>query len=246
MIWIIGGTSESAELVRALQGKNAFIVTVATETGKRFLPECPVRVGRLDGVTMADFIARHQIHLIVDTSHPYAFEVSENAKSAASQAGIEYIRYSRPKTDDTDAIIVKSVQSCCDYLRSVTGVVFFTTGINHIAQFQLVRNQNRFVYRVLPTVESVETCLRHQVPLKDIVAAVGPFSEDFNFAFFTEYKANLVVMKNSGKQGGTQEKLKACKKAGITPVVIERRSETGFTNLEAVIDTIQQLEKGFT
>lgn len=235
MIWIIGGTSEAVKLVERLQGKCPLLVTVATETGKAFLPDCPVYVGRMNSVEMVAFIKTHDIDQIVDVSHPYATEVSANAKQAGQQTGIRYLRFVRNESPSEQAIVCPSLEECLRFLQTISGCVFITTGSNHIKEFQAIRGTNRFVYRVLPTSESMELCRTHQVALKDIVAVLGPFSTAMNLAMFREFAADYVVMKNSGDEGGTTEKIEACRQLGIKPVVIGRQSESGYTDLDELV-----------
>ena len=235
MIWIIGGTSEAAELINALQGKAEFIVSVATETGKEFLEDCHVEVGRMDVLTMKDFIRKNRIKTVIDASHPYATEVTDNAKRALEETDATYIRFTRPKESHQGAVIVDSFAECLQYLNGISGTVFFTTGSNQVKQFEAAKGKNRFVYRVLPTPESTEECRKAGIALKDVVAALGPFSIDLNKAMFRDVGAGYVIMKNSGKRGGTSEKIAACRQLGITPVIIERDDETGFTDLARLL-----------
>ena len=68
--------------------------------------------------------------------------------------------------------------------------------------------------------------------IQDLVAAVGPFSEALNVAMFEEYQADYVVMKDSGTTGGTPEKLSACARLGISPIVLVRAKEEGIGSIE--------------
>jgi len=136
-----------------------------------------------------------------------------------------------------------SISRCREFLKGVNGCVFFTTGSKNIKDFEPVRGSNRFVYRVLPTVESIAECQKNNVKLRDIIAALGPFSEELNLAMFKEYGADYVVMKDSGKEGGTDEKIKACRRLRIKAVIIGRQNEKGAEDLDAVINLIQQNKK---
>lgn len=61
-------------------------------------------------------------------------------------------------------------------------------------------------------------------------------SEAMNYQMFKDFKADYVVMKDSGKEGGTIEKIKACKSLGITPVVIGRQGiDAGFESIEELL-----------
>ncbi len=189
----------------------------------------------MDRDEMTAFIISNKTDLIVDASHPYAFEVSENAREAAELTGVEYLRFSRSKSNVERAHRVESMDECLEFLKGVSGCVFFTTGSNHIEDFENVRGENRFVYRVLPTKESMEICRKNNVALKDIIGLLGPFSLEMNLSMFGEFKPDYVVMKNSGRRGGTEEKLEACHRLGIDPVIIQRKDETGFSDLDELI-----------
>jgi len=71
--------------------------------------------------------------------------------------------------------------------------------------------------------------------MEDIVAMLGPVSEELNYQMFRDFKADYVVMKDSGKEGGTLEKINACKRLGITPVVILRQyNEKGIGTIDGL------------
>jgi len=236
LIWIIGGTSEARELTNRLKGKRDFIVTVATCSGAEMLGGVRTLVGRMEHDEMVRFIRRESIDTIVDLSHPYALEVTENARAAGEMAGAAYIRFVRKSSEMEGCIFVDSIEKCALLLEGIRGCVFFTTGIKSIKDFEKVRGTNRFVYRVLPSVFSIQECVGRGVGMEDIVAILGPLPEDVNYHMFKFYKADYVVMKNSGKEGGTVEKVNACKRLGITPIVISRQNEEkGLEDLDDLL-----------
>lgn len=240
MIWIIGGTSEARLLVERIKDKDNFIVTVATESGKEFIESENLKVGRMSVTEMNNFIKQKGIKVLIDLSHPYAKIVSENAKSVAQNNNIEYIRYMREKINYKDIIELASYEEAYEYLKNVKGTVFFTTGSKNISDFERVKGENRFIYRVLPALESIETCKKNDVKLKDIVAVLGPISYEMNKLMFKESKADYVVMKDSGVTGGTVEKIKACKEQDIKVIVISREEELGVRNLAYLEKIIRQ------
>ncbi len=239
MIWIIGGTSETKHLISRLKGKREFVATVATYSGAEVLQEQQAIVGRMDYSAMVQFIKGKSIVTIVDMSHPYATEVSENAKAAGAATGAAYIRFVRKNSAMEDCVFVESVEKCASYLEDVKGCVFFTTGIKNIKDFEKVRGANRFIYRVLPSVFSIQECVQRGIRMEDIIAILGPVSEAMNYQMFKDYKADYVIMKDSGKEGGTLDKINACKKLGITPIVILRQSaEKGIEDLDELIKVL--------
>jgi len=232
MLWIIGGTSETRRFIEEIRGQLTYVITVATESGRAVLPQGePVVVGRMNAEQMGAFVQEYRISVVADLTHPYAVEVSQNARHACQQLRIPYFRYVRERAEWQNAICVKSLEACLDFLQTVSGTVFFTTGSKHLADFQSVRGANRFVFRVLPTIPSLQECVNAQIAMQDIVAIFGVCSEELNAAMFREYQARYVVMKDSGETGGTPEKLRACTRLSITPVVIVRTDEEGISDL---------------
>lgn len=239
MIWIIGGTSETRELLERIRRKD-YLVTVVSYAGKDKLKSFgdKVLVNKLDYSGMVKFIAENGIDTVIDMSHPYAVEVSENAARACAESQTSYIRFSRERAVDEDRAYCRNIDDATELLRSLKGTVFFTTGIKNIKDFQKVRGENRFIYRVLPTDFSIAACKESGVEMSDIVAALGPFSKEFNMAMFENYSADCVVMKDSGASGGTLEKIKACDDLGIKAIIIGREDEAGFKSIEEILELI--------
>lgn len=238
MIWIIGGTTEASELVSKINGKKKYVISVATYAGYEKLPGENVVISRFSKEEMVQFIRTNNINLVVDMSHPYAVEVTNNARSASSECGIKYIRFVREKTNTEGTIYLENLESCLEYIKKIDGCVFFTTGIKNIKDFEKVKGENRFVYRILPTKFSIDECVGNNILMNDIVAILGPVSEELNAAMFKEYNADYVVMKDSGDNGGTGEKISACLKLGIKPIVIGRKDEEGISNFEKLLEMI--------
>ncbi len=236
MIWILGGTTEVNELLKGIQGLD-HVVTVATESGAESTESEHVIVGRLSKDQMMDFIKKYQIEKIVDLTHPYATLVTEQVKGIAKEKNIPYYRYIRPEIHEENGCFVGSVQECCDLLKKLNSkTVLFTTGSKNIKDFEKARKENRFIYRILPTQESLQLAFDQDVSYKDIIAMLGPFSMDLNLALFKQYQVDYCIMKESGKEGGQGEKIQACKEAGVCPIIIKRKDEgDGYHNLVELI-----------
>lgn len=241
MIWIIAGTSEGREIIERINDLDSYIATVATDGGREFIDSDKVVIGRMNYEEMKAFSIENNISLIVDLTHPYAKIVSENAKELAKDMEIKYIRYIRKKTNKiTNAIYLKSYDQCYEYLSKIKGTVFFTTGSKNIGDFEKIRGDNRFIYRILPVLESIKQCSDYNISMKDIIAVLGPFSFEYNKIMFKEYNADYVVMKDSGIKGGTIEKIKACEGLNIIPIIIGRQEENGIHTLDEIEKTIRE------
>lgn len=243
MIWIIGGTVETKILAEKIKDLDNFIISCATESEREFISQDKLQVGRMDCSAMEKFLAKHKIRLIVDLSHPYALIVSKNARKLAKRNNIRYIRYIRQRTDNYEnTIYLESFNAALEYIKGIKGICFFTTGSKNLKDFESIRKGNRFIYRVLPAMESIEECKKNNVKMKDIVAILGPFSLEYNKTMFQEYKADYVIMKDSGKEGGTEEKILACHELGIVPIIIGREDEEGIGDLDIIEDSIRSLQ----
>lgn len=238
MIWIIGGTKESREFIEKLHGKKEYIVSVATYAGQELLAQENVVVARMDKKQMTEFIKRNSIDCIVDMTHPYAIEVTKNARESSLECNVRYLRYVREKIEYKEGKYFDSFNECVDFLKDIKGCVFFTTGSKNIKDFEAIRGDNRFIYRVIPSVFSIQECVENKIDMKNIVAALGPFSRDYNYAMFKEYNADYVVMKDSGDIGGTNEKILACLKLKIKPLIIGRQAEQGINKIDELLEMI--------
>lgn len=238
MIWIVGGTSEAVELAENIK-RSDYIVTMTTYAGLEQLGNCNGLVAKMDLQEMLSFIEQKAIDTVVDMSHPFAYEASRNASEASRVAGLRYIRYQRDRLGENCGKQFDSLEQLKCYLSGISGTVFFTTGINTIPEFECVKKDNRFVYRVLPTVFSMEKCVESGVRIEDIVAALGPYTVEFNMAMFKNYAADFVVMKDSGSRGGTTEKIEACRNLKIEPLIIKRDCiETGLSDIGELLEMI--------
>nr|WP_300005457.1 precorrin-6A reductase [Tissierella sp.] len=244
MIWILGGTSEARKIVERIGDLDNYLLTIATEDGREFFPSENLIVGRMSYKEMVSFAKEKRVSMIVDLTHPYAKIVSDNGEKVAEELSISYIRYVREISQwSSKAVYLSSYEETYRYLAGIKGRVFFTTGSKNIGDFEKVRGENKYTYRILPAIESLEICKVHAVHMRDIVAILGPFSLEFNKSMLKEYKAEYCIMKDSGKPGGTLEKIQACEELNITPIVIARDEEAGINNLEKIEDIIRSEHK---
>lgn len=240
MIWVIGGTRDARVLLERLEfWATEMIVTVTTPLGVEAMGWKNTVACALNKEEMAAFIDIHRIAAIVDCSHPFAVAVTENAKEVSKAAGIDYLRYVRPQTAADWGIVTKSYEEARKVLENVTGTVLFTTGSNRVAFFEAEKRDKRYVYRVLPTVASIEKCESAGVAPRDIIAMMGSFSVEANGQHFRDYGVSHMVTKNSGAGSGFEEKMEAAKRSGVIPIVIERATEQGVSDLDEVVERIR-------
>lgn len=238
---ILGGTTEGRVLAQRLGAMgHSVTVTVATDYGAELLHGLDVEVltGRMDeGQMERCFSAYDQI---IDATHPYAVEVSQNAFRAAQNQNRPYHRLVRPAGASEDWWqSVPDMVSAVDYLEKTSGSVLLTTGSKDLKIFSALKDyQERLWVRILASHASLELALSAGFPSSHIIAMQGPFSADLNEALLRQFNIKILVTKRSGKAGGFEEKAQAVRRIGGTLLVVERPAEEAGETAEELLRTI--------
>ncbi len=230
MILVLSGTEEGKEIVRRLHDEGlCLLTTVATEYGKKIFDHMGLETvclqGRLDASGFSRLIQEKGIDTVVDATHPYAIEVSQNAMGACKKNNIRYLRFERQEAElPIHPLVhkVKSMSEAVDKSKTLGKKIFLTTGISSVAKFVPLKDEKELYVRILPVPEHIALCLDMGISPTHIIAMHGPFSEDLNRAMFRQYQINTMVTKESGEVGGVLEKIHAARKEGIDTIVIER------------------------
>lgn len=262
-IILYGGTSEGRILAGRLAGQGHEItVSVATDVGAEELlregNKMQILVGRMDTVEMEAVIEKYDI--CIDATHPYAVEATANIKAACEKTGIGYIRLLRdaerfgvpedPEADShnknaesnrLDAYIREAADAreACRMLQKTQGNILLTTGSKEIGAFSEVPRERLYV-RVLPTLPSIDACVKAGIPSRNIIAMFGPFTQKMNEAVMQQYNISHLVTKETGKRGGFPEKIDAALACGVQTIVIRRPEENGF-GIEEVLRMLHDL-----
>ena len=228
MIWIVGGTSDTTRLLDLLNEKIDFsklIVSVTTDYGEELLKFFKVKVfkGKIEKEEIRNFIDKNQIDTIIDTSHPYAENISRNILESIDLEKINYLRYERVKSIENNEYTFESVEKLIDYINQnmKDEIILSTLGSKAIPNLAKIEN-NKVFLRILPTVESIKSAIEHSFLPKNIIAIQGPFSKEFEEEMLKFYKASVLLTKDSGEAGGLSEKLEVCKKLGIKCLIVSR------------------------
>lgn len=254
-ILIFGGTSEGRRLAE-LTTANEILTTisVATEYGEEVLVKHPLLTifcERMDEKQMEAFLLKEDYSVVVDATHPYAVEVSENIEKACQNMGRNYIRMRRPKnpkyehsSKESLIIPVPDATSAANYLNKQNGTILLTTGSKDLPVFmEHINEPERIFARVLPSEESIRICQEAGLERKQIIAMQGPFSVDLNCALIEQIHATCLVTKEGGTAGGFPEKIMAAKKMRIPVILLTRPKEEMGYSFEEVIRMLQLNEE---
>lgn len=234
MIGLILGTSEGKKIISLLnEFTDDLFLSTASDYGGELLKDYKYKVlntSPLDKEKLKEAIKENDITLFIDASHPYALEITKNLQEACKESNIEYVRYERPSIiekykDNNKVIIVEDYYDLKDYIERVQGTILNTSGSRNLKKILELNTKNRIIHRVLPSMKVLQECFDLGVKVEDIIAIKGPVSYQLNIAFINEYQGKAMIMKDSGIQGGTEEKLKACIDSDIYAFVIDRKDK---------------------
>lgn len=230
MILVLSGTQDGREIVRVLRQKGCQVMaSTVTEYGKFLLQEKDdilVIEGGLKPQDMEELLITKGITTVVDATHPFAVQVSRMAVDICSRIKIFYIRYEREKTTlapQKEGIIwTDSFQDAAHKASRYKGNVFLTIGSNHLEEFCKIIPVARLIARVLPQSKVLKKCEELGFYPSQIVALQGPFSPELNKELYLRYQAGVMVTKDSGKTGGTEDKVAAAGELGIPAIIVGR------------------------
>lgn len=254
MIGLISGTSEGKELLSNLNRyTDNILVSTATSYGGELLKDYKYKylnTTPLDKENMIKLFKEKKVEVLIDASHPYALEVSKNSMEVCNYIGIEYIRFEREKIiekflEEEKISVVESYEDLYSKLKDIKGNILNTTGSRNMDKIIKLNLENRIIHRVLPSLKVIKECFDLGVELHNIIAIKGPISYDLNRAFIREYNAKAILLKDSGKEGGTEEKIRAAIDENIYAIVVDRKSldyKNKFNNKEEVIKYLKKLQ----
>lgn len=228
MILVLGGTSDSLRVCEILNEKNKkFILSVTTDYGKEISKDFAdnIALGKMNLEDMIKFIKENNINAIVDSTHPYAMEVSKNAIEASEILNIRYLRYERPSDnvlDNPNIYTVNNIEEAAELANKIGTNIFLATGSKNLEYFVKNLKNKEIVARILPTVDVIKACEEIGLKPENIVGMKGPFTYDINKSLYKFYNSDLVITKESGKEGGFYEKIKASLDLNIKTIVILR------------------------
>lgn len=248
-ICIFAGTLDGREMAELL-ARHGLDVTAcaATEYGGELLEASDglkVRTGRMETEEMETFFRSEGFGLVIDATHPYAQIVTQNIKTAAKDAEIDYLRLLRASVPvPGTAVYLEDTAEAVKYLSETEGQILLTTGSKELGAYSAVPGFSERVWaRVLPLESSLKQAEDAGLPAGRVIAMQGPFTKEVNIAMIHMTGAKYLVTKQSGKIGGFGEKMDAALECGITAVVIGRPPEEEGMSFSEMAETLGLTEE---
>ena len=229
-IWVFSGTGDGNALAAELSRLGyRLIVSTASDYGAELasmaLPGVEVRSGRQGAAARRSQLQQSGAVAIIDATHPFATEISNQLTELSAELNVPYIRYERPAT-----VLPRFAREASDMAAAARMAIeigeriFLATGIKDLNTFlrQPDAEDRQWFLRITPDSDSLELALKAGIPRPHICAMQGPFSTDFNLALWSAWRVDCVVTKESGEAGGFHSKAEAAGKLGIHFIVVRR------------------------
>ena len=166
---IFGGTTEGRQLADFCGQRGIrCAVCVVSSYGEELLPETEwVRreTGARTAEEMAKLLERLRPVLVLDATHPYAVQASENIRLACEKTGLDCLRVVRQSEAAAGAAgeqaprirYVRDAAEAAEALAGTRGPVFVTTGSKELYKYTAIPDyENRVYARVLSTAVAKE------------------------------------------------------------------------------------------
>jgi len=239
-ILILGGTGEAMKLAAALAARPDLpaLLSFAGRTKAPLLPSIPSRIGGFGGVDgLAAYMRETKTPMVIDATHPFAAQMSQNAAQACARLGVPRLTFTRkpwtPAPDDR-WIEVAEIEAAVDALGEKPAHVFLTVGRLSLGAFKRAP-QHSYVARTIDQPDASEL-----PPLCRVLLARPPFALAEERALMEAEAFDFLCTKNSGG-AATESKLLAARALGLRVIMVDRpqapEGETLF-DLDAALDWI--------
>ena len=250
-IWVFAGTSDgnalAAQLAAQLKPQGyPVVVSTATEYGATLAAQdCPgvtVWAGRQGVEARKQALQKHAARLLVDATHPFATQMSEQLMGLSASLSIPYLRYERPSTVTAGTHLCDDMAAAAQAAIARGKRIFLATGSKDLASFLQAPGaaECEWFVRVTAEPEFLQRALDLGVPRSQLCAMQGPFSSGFNRALWQDWQIDCVVTKDSGDAGGYQAKLDAATELGIPLLTVRRPALDYPVQANSIVDACAQ------
>lgn len=230
-ILLLGGTGDALRMARTLPAGHVYSLAGLGRTPVDLA--CEVRVGGFGGAHgLARYLRDEAVTLLVDATHPYAAQISANARAASALAGVPYWALRRPAWVPQAGDDWRGVDDWAGIVTALHGFrrPLFALGREPLAHLDEVPARQFWTIRCLDP--------RDGNARARVIDARGPFSLEGERALFAQHAFDVVVSKNSGGSA-TEAKLQVARERGIAVVMVKRPAlppaDRAFDDVPALI-----------
>ena len=213
-ILLLGGVTEALAIARTLGPQHIYslagIGRVPTDL------QCQIRVGGYGGAEgLAQFIRDEGIELLVDATHPYAAQISQNAATAAQLSGVPCWALRRPAWQARVGDDWREVADWAELIEALKPFrrPLFTLGREPLQHLDEIPAEQFWTLRALDVYPGNARC--------EVIGARGPFLIEDERVLFERRQIDVLISKNSGS-AATEPKLEVARERGVPVIVLKR------------------------
>ncbi|WP_438868202.1 cobalt-precorrin-6A reductase [Pseudomonas sp. L1(2025)] len=213
-ILLLGGVTEALAIARTLGPEHIYSLAGVGRVPTDLT--CQVRVGGYGGFEgLAQFVRDEQISLILDATHPYAAQISQNAAQAARLCGIPCWALRRPAWQPQAGDDWREVGDWAQLIEALKPFKrpLFTLGREPLQHLEEIPADQFWTLRALDVYPGNKRC--------EVIGARGPFLIEDERALFERRGIDVLISKNSGS-AATEPKLEVARERGVPVLVLKR------------------------
>ena len=213
-ILLLGGVTEALAIARTLGPQHVYSLAGVGRVPTDL--HCEVRVGGYGGAEgLAQYIHEQRIDLVLDATHPYAAQISQNAARAATLSGVPCWALRRPAwvaQADDDWREVANWSELVDALQAFRRPLF-TLGREPLEHLDEIPESQFWTLRALDMYPGNARC--------EVIGARGPFLIEEERTLFDQRNIDVLISKNSGSSA-TEPKLQVARERGVPVLILKR------------------------
>jgi precorrin-6A/cobalt-precorrin-6A reductase len=240
-ILILGGAMQASELARALAGRADIepLLSLAGRTQNPAPAPIPWRIGGFGGAEgLAAFLHEKNFDALIDATHPFAAQISANARAASAASGVPLLVFSRPAWKPGEGDRWREVATMAEAVAALGVIprrVFLTQGRLQLAAFAAAP-QHFYLVRAIDEPEELRLLPHHK-----FISARGPFTLEGERELMRSEGIEILVSKNSGG-GATSAKLVAARELNIPVILVARPPAADAPELSRLADVLDWIE----
>ena len=240
-VLLLGGTTEATALAHAFAA--AGIDAVFSYAGRTTTPvEQPLhtRLGGYGGVSgLAHYLTNAAITHVVDATHPFATQISQNVIDACAATQIPVIAFERPAwvaQPGDDWLHVPDTQAAVAALPTAPARIFLAIGKKILPAFAA----QPLHFYLLRLVDAPDAAL--PLPNAEMILDRGPFTVESDTALMRAHAITHIVAKNSGGTGALA-KLEAARRLHLPVILIARPAIADRSIARNILDVMDWLHQ---
>ena len=196
----------------------------------------PQRMGGFGGVSgLVRYLRAEAVTHLIDATHPFAAQMSNNAVAAAAEAGLPLVALTRAPWTPVEGdqwTCVPDIPAAVRALERPACNVLLAVGRMHLADFA-PNPQHRYLLRLVDPPAAPPPFPRH-----DIIVSRGPFRAEDDMRLMQDHDISLVVSKNAGGTGA-YAKIAAARALGLPVIMIDRPKIVPRPEVQSVAEVME-------